>query len=238
MEFYSYSRPDLICPKMKRTVQKLVKKECNPSVLQTTINSVVETIKTTVLDNKMMTFIIVATIVASVWRYIYVKNRREQFGDSTHYRLNESELLSMLDTNQSTSHLEPSDQPTLNPLYPVSNQQQQVNYLPNSIPVKLKGDNVVPNIKYSKQYNNLIDPEYEYTNPSGSYYTGTYDAYSGQPPSKLVNPYGFTTDFNLDTGQFVRGVVDKNVENLIDYQLIADRKTKDAYYVEPPYSDV
>ncbi len=81
---------------------------------------------------------------------------------------------------------------------------------------------------------------------------GTYNTYADAKDTNIVNPYGWSNNFNTTTGSFITGMTDMNRQNVYDYQTILDnmngnlvdglgigpKHLDDVPEMEPPYADI
>lgn len=132
--------------------------------------------------------------------------------------------------------------PSFNPLTTkIGQQKDKVNYVPDKNPIyipnvgyvdsktvskmntqqknRTPGSNLAPQPLNMGNYNfNKV-----VTSPSRSYYTGTYNTYATPKNPETFHPYGLSNRFNETTGKFVTPMVEKNSQNLVDYQNILDK---------------
>lgn len=251
MEFYSNTKPELLGEKMKDVVYKLV----NDAPKKTTISDKIS--KGTVIfyeayiyPHKWIYLMLLIIIVFLIYRY-YNKKNRENFSSSI---INDI-------TSTQTANLRYDTQPTMNPLYPVSLQQEKVYYPPDPLPINIPGEGIVyarDIYDEPKPYPPLNAPvDYDYNNvykyPSRSYYTGTYNTYDKPAESDIINPLGFNSRFNATTADFIGKMTNDNARVMLTYQQILDNTEgnlinalkmgpkgltpqKPDYAMQPPYS--
>ena len=232
MQFYSNTKPDLIVPRVKKSVVYIMKKKSSFTTFSDKLSELVGGFYSEyICDNKLILIILVAIIIMLLCRYYdkqnrisegtYKKDKKEGF------TRDETKIINNIMETQ-TKHLKYNTQPSFNRLYSVNDQFEPVNYLPDKVPLNIPGRGLVydKNLPYSKPYQNLNNPEYDYssayTYPSRSYYNGTYDTYNNtqNENTNMVNPLGFSNDFNHTTGSFVSGMTSANHQNIVDYQKI------------------
>lgn len=136
------------------------------------------------------------------------------------------------------------DQPTMNPSVPVGDQYvEEVNYRPDSVPINIDGsgpriinrptshERLVRDNSLSMQYENLIKPTWDHDMgskyQSRNYYTGLENTYNNAQDTNIINPLGFSNDFNSTTNSFVGGNVQLNQQNMIDYAQIMKDTNQD-----------
>lgn len=224
MDFYSNSKPNLIGPKVKNSVNDIVNKNTNNSTISDTISSMLTYFyKNYISDNKFVfiTFIIFAIFL--LYRY-YNKESK----DVENFTEDEQKIIDEI-FNDQTDHLRYDSQPSFNSLLSVNDQSQPVNYPPMPIPVNIPDKGIVHTknlYEYSKPFETLNNPSYDYNNvythPSRSYYTGTYNTYDNAKDTNIINPLGHLNNFNTSTGDFVGQMTDANQQNILDYQTILD----------------
>ena len=244
MDFYSGKKPNLIGPIMKSTVIKIVKK---PNV-NNTVSDKVTTYVSNIYDqyiaeNKMIVLILILLTIFLVYRYYDTKNKKENQEKET-FSNQDYNLIKDIKDYQ-TRHLRYDTQPVMNPTKSESVQRENVNYPPDPLPVNIPNTGFV----YTR---NLYEnpPAYEpinftnynhdnvYENPSRSYYNGTYNTYQDAQDTNIVNPYGWSNNFNTNTGNFVGGMTEANRQNLYNYQAVTDNENKnlvDALKYGPKY---
>jgi hypothetical protein len=170
-----------------------------------------------------------------------------------------------LDDVNKESHFEPTlQQPSFNRLIPVNQQAQYVNYPPGPALINIPGVGTVDGKQYypyPKQYQNLNAPQVNYdtvyNNKSLSYYSGTVSPYIDNQHGmnnvgQIVNPYGWPTNFNETTGNFVDQMTEANKQNVMDYQTLIDNLNNNltenlkigpdfldqVKEIDPPYADI
>lgn len=234
MEFYSKSQPNLILPKMKKTVYKIIKKAPNHlTVSEKVSNMMSEYYNSYIEPNKVVIFIALIIVLFLVYRYY---NRTNTKDSVEKFSSDEYNLLKDI-TDTQTAHLRYDSQPTLNPLLPISIQQEPVYYPPDPLPVNIPDAGTVYtrniyedpgpypplNMPIDYDYNNV------YKNSSRSYYNGTYNTYQNAQDTDIINPYGYLNNFNTSTGDFIGQMTEANNQNLTDYQSILDNTQGNLY---------
>jgi len=253
MEFYSKSKPNLIGKKFKSTVNRIMNKQNTQSgVISDRIsNKLSELYNIYIKPNKFVTFLTIAVLVFLCYRYY-----KKKYG--THEQFSQVEYEALKDVYRQTDHLIHENQPTLNPLQSVESQyNEKVNYPPEPLPINIpkKGIVMTTNLYKDNQVkNDIIMDNYNYNNvysqPSRSYYTGTYNTYHDAKDTPIINPLGYPTNFNTSTGDFVGQMTGANAQNVADYQNILDKYQNDIvdelkigpkylnreYEMDPPYA--
>lgn len=249
MDFYSGKRPNLIGPVMKSTICQIVTKKQN-------INNTVSDKITAhfsdfyngyILENKIVLFIIAIFIAFLVYRYYDTKHKKDQIKNKSEYFANQDSNLIKDIKEYQTRHLKFDTQPVMNPTLSAEEQKEKVYYPPDPLPLNIPGDGFVytrniypdpksyPSINHSNyNYNNV------YENPSRSYYNGTYNTYQDAQNTNIVNPFGWSNNFNTNTGNFVGGMTNENRQVMSDYQTVIDNKNYnlvDALKFGPQYID-
>lgn len=251
MDYYSKSRPNLVVPAIRQTMDKIMNQDTDRQTISEKISGILYWIyKGYISENIFIISIIVLVIIFLLYRY-YNRNpgkeNTEDFKDL------------FQEINNQTEHLRYDTQPHFNPLYSVKEQHEPVNYPPSDIPMNIPGIGITP-VKdlygYSEHYEPLNTPQYNYNNvytyPSLNHYNGTYNTYANahNEDSTIPNALGYPTNFNSSTGNFVGGMTDANTSNIMDYRNILDNKNNDLVEslklgpdylmdvdIEPPYSN-
>ncbi len=265
MEFYSNSKPDLVGPKVKKSVFKIIKTGgSNNATISDKISSMLESIyKDYISENKIIFLLLIMTVIFLLYRY-YNKERKsqekEEDNEKEKFSPEEKKIINEIMIDQ-TKHLKYDEQPSFNPLYSVNEQQEEnVNYPPDKLPVNIPDRGLIytKNLydNYPAPYPNLNVPQYNYSsvydNPQRSYYSGTFNPYVGAMDTNIINPYDWSNKFNTNTGSFIGGMTNANAQNVMDYQTIMDNmqgsltnglKFGPDYLgeipeVEPPYADM
>lgn len=260
MDFFSNSKPDLVGPKVKKSVFKIIKMGGNVnSTISDKISSIFESLyKDYISEYKLIFVIIVFIIIFLLYRY-YNKEKADKIKKEEKFSADEQRIINQI-MNEQTADIKYDTQPSFNPLYSVNEQQQDnVNYPPEELPVNVPGKGIIftKNLynNYPAAYPNLEVPNYDYNAvykyPSRSYYSGTYDTYKNAQDTNIINPFGWSNNFNSNTGAFVSGMTDANKQNVLDYQTMLDTMEaglinglkvgpdhlKDVPEVDPPYAD-
>lgn len=256
MDFQLNKKPNLIDLNVKQSIYKLIKDTNDKKTISDRISEFLTCIyKDYFIENKLLCFIFVITIIFLCYRYFNKKNTKK----NTKNKKNTEQFSSQ------TNHLLYSQQPSFNPLYSVNgqiNRNEQVNYPPELLPINIPNrngltytNNLYNNepIPFNNSENNTDNYNYNnaYENKGLSYYTGTLNTYDNSTNSNMINSLGYPTNFNITTGDFVNKMTDANVKNVTDYQNILDDmqgKLENAvkggqnynteYNVSPPYSDM
>jgi hypothetical protein len=231
MQFYSNSKPDLIVPKVRNSVVYVIKKKSSFNTLSDKISDLISGFYDSyICDCKIIILLLAAIFVILLCRYYDKQNKisKGTYKDNKEgFSSEEDKLISKL-LNDKTNYLEYNTQPSFNRLYSVNDQHEPVNYLPDPVPpINMPGKGLVYDnnlYPYSKPYENLNNPNYDYDNvyttPSRSYYNGTYNPYKNAQDTNITNPMGFSNQFNSTTGNFVGGMTSANNQNITDYQKI------------------
>jgi hypothetical protein len=248
MEYYSNRQPNLITKVMQSTIDNIAKKGGNSGMTNSTIsdkisNYISNFYQKYIQENKVITLCIIVVIAFLIYRYYKKKEqdeKLEKFEDDSRNLINEI-------TSKQTEHLRYQSQPTFNPLFPVDEQKQPVYYPPEPLPINIPDNGVVYTRNlyedpspYTPLNNTVYDYDNVYTNPSRSYYTGTYNSYKNAQDTTIRNPLGFANDFNSSDNAFIGPVTDKNKKVMLDYQDILSNQHHDlvdALQIGPKYLD-
>lgn len=244
MDFYSNSKPDLVGPMVKKSVYKIMKKEIDNNTISDRISKLLtDFYKDYIKEYKLIVFLIIIFVVFLLYRY-YNKEEKEEVKEK--FTKEEQKIIDEI-FNSQTKHLTYDSQPSFNRLESVNGQQEYVNYPPDPIPINIPDQGIKYTkslYDYSKQFDNLNNPDYDYNNvyeyPSRSYYTGTYNTYQDAEDTDIVNPYGWSNEFNTNAGKFVSSMTDANRQNIVDYQTIVDNMNgdlQDSLKIGPKYLD-
>jgi len=249
MDFYSGKRPNLIGPVMKSTICKIVtqKPNINNTVSDKITAYVSDLYGSYIVENKIVLIIIAIFVAFLIYRYYETKNKKEAVKSKAEYFSNQDYNLIKDIKEYQTRHLKYDTQPVMNPTQSTDEQKEKVYYPPDPLPINIPGDGFVYTrniyqepksytpINYSNyNYNNV------YENPSRSYYHGTYNTYQNAQDTNIVNPFGWSNNFNTNTGNFIGGMTNDNREVMSDYQTILDNKNSnliDALKSGPHYID-
>lgn len=273
MEFYSNSKPNLIGTKINRTVYKIMKKEHSGGTISDKISNVIVSVYNKFISpNKFIVGIIIFTILFLVYRYYSKENKEnkenkdkelEEFDDQLRImeegQLNNNIINEIM--NEQTKHLTYDEQPSFNPLYSTQEQPNKVYYPPDPLPVNIPGTGITYTRSLygqPKPFPGLNAPNYNYsnvyTNPSLSYYSGTYNTYHNAQDTDIINPLGYPTNFNTSTGEYMDQMTSANKQNIVDYQNILQNMNQDLvnslkigpnyldndnseYEMQPPYAN-
>lgn len=237
---FSGSQPNLVGPVMKETVYKVMKSNpTNNTVSDKVVCHITYFCKTYILENILIILIILCLVIFLMHRYSMSKTiKAERFnGENNLYKNNEDieykeknkeRNLYKEITDYQTRHLRYDDPPHMNPLMTPDDRNNQVNYAPDEKLINIPGVGLVdPKLLHPPKSNvplNNVNYDYNnvYTNPSLSYYNGTYNTYSNAQDTDAINPYNWSNNFNTNTGAFVSPMTELNNKNLVDYQNILD----------------
>lgn len=240
MDFYSGKQPNLIGPVMKSTVCKVMKqKPVNNTVSDKVILCVTTFYKDYVVENLFIIILLLCVVIFLIHRYNMSKNGKE--GYKNNKETFDKNLFNEV-TDYQTRHLIYDDPPHMNPIMTPDNQKYKVNYVPDDHLINVPGVGLIdpkllnppkPDVPFNNvnyDYNNV------YTDPSRSYYNGTYDTYKNAQDTDAVNPYDWSNNFNTNTGAFVSPMTDLNNQNLVDYQNLLDEKKNNLLHaINPQY---
>lgn len=231
MEFYSDSRPNLIGPKIKMQLHKILKSVPDNSASKSYFVCAGQYLYTNYIkDHLLLIFIILFVAILLLIRYFTYKKNKVDSNKQENVTENYDGLLNEVSIEQ-IKHIITSDQPTVNPTKSVDGQDREhVNYLPADMPIKLNGKDIT----YTKQiyddpqkFENLNTPNYNYEaahySPR-SYYNGTYNTYQNSVDTNIPNPIGLPVSFNTSTEKFVNYATSANNDNVDLYQSILDNK--------------
>lgn len=262
MDFYSGKRPNLIGPIMKSTICQISKSSTVNNTVSDKITSYISTIYSDyIAEHKLIIFILFIFIAFLIYRYHETKNNKKIEKKKEPFSNQDYNLLKDIKEYQ-TRHLKFDTQPNMNPLFSAESQKDnvEVNYPASPLPINIPGDgfvytrNLYPNPESYPPINNS-DYNYNnvYENPSRSYYNGSYNTYKNAQDTNIINPNGWSNNFNTNTGNFVTGMTETNKQNLMDYQTVIDNMNgnlveslrlgpkyldanKPDYDMEPPYA--
>jgi len=205
---------------------------------------------------------ILVVILFLMYRYYNKKNKQEYSSEEEEEYDEEYSYESFLNnkgndftydtiadiTSTQTANLRYDTQPSFNPLYPVDDQRQHVYYPPDPLPVNIPdvGTVYTRNLYDDPQpYSPINSAMYDYGNvykdASRSYYNGTYNTYADAQDTEIVNPYGYSNNFNTTTGRFIKGMTADNDKVVTDYQTILDNmetSLRNSLKIGPEYLDV
>jgi hypothetical protein len=266
MEYYSGKEPNLVGTAFTNTVNKIMKKKTNSTISDNISTNITEFYNNYISEHVFLILLITLFIIFLVYRYYYIQHKKKDDDKESEF---EKELFGGQDNNiiddithTQTQHLKYDQQPSFNPLYPVNQQKERVYYPPDPLPINIPSGNGLTYTRniYAepKDYSPLNSSNYDYfnvyTNPTRSYYSGTYNTYVNAPDTDMINPLGFATDFNNSTGTFINGMTDANKRTVLDLQQIVDqtnnnltdslkygptiiKSTSSVYGLDPPYAD-
>ncbi len=261
MEFFSNSKPDLVGPKVRKSVYKIMKTDIDNATISDRISSMITNFyKDYISEHKLLFFFAVSIIVFLLYRYYTKEKLKTQVNKEEtkeKFTVEEQKIIDDIMINQ-TSHLKLDTQPSFNRLESVNEQHEDVNYPPMPIALNIPDKGLVYTknpYAYPTPFKNLNNPDYDYndvyTKKSRAYYSGTYNPYENAQDTNIVNPFGWSNRFNTDTGAFITGMTDANKQNIIDYQAILDnmegtlidglklgpQHLNEVPEMEPPYAD-
>jgi hypothetical protein len=255
MDFYTGKRPNLIGPIMKSTMCRISQK---PIINNTVSDKITEYISGIyneyIIEHKFIVISIIIFILFLIYRYYETKNKKQESFANQDYN-----LLKDIKEYQ-TRHLKYDTQPVMNPTQSVESQKEEVYYPPDPLPVNIPDTGFVysrnlypdppayPSINNSNYNHNNV-----YENSSRSYYNGTYNTYQNAKDTDIINPYGWSNNFNTNTGSFVGNMTEENRQVMSDYQAIMDNNNSNltdalkygnkyieantqGYNLEPPYA--
>lgn len=248
--FRTTYQPNLIAGKIKQSVSDVVsKKVTSASISDRVYEITVNLYDTFIKDWILIVIVLVAIVYMLVSRYYDTDEKGEPIKDISKepFSGEEKEIMDRIMRGQ-TKHLMYDEQPHFDRLHGVNQQQQYVNYPGQTLPVNLPGveqtySHNYFNNDYPAQYENLNNPNYDYSNvysyPERTYYNGTLNTYQDAQDTNINNPLGFSNNFNTTTGSFISGMTGANKNNLLDYQQILDGMNKDlTYNVGPDHLNV
>ena len=226
MSFFSNTRPNLIGNDIKRTVNKIMKKQSNNTTISDKISfRLGEFYKNYIEENKFYVFIFFIIIIFLIYRYYNRSGKKENYSNQDYEKLKD------IIYNQ-TAHLRYDDQPTIDRLRSIDDQPRhdKVYYPPDPLPVNIPGKGIIytRNIYDDPEpYPALNTPKYNYNNvyenKSRSYYNGTYDTYQNAQDTDIPNPLGYPNNFNTTTGDYIKYMTNTNEKYVMDYQNILDK---------------
>lgn len=252
MEYYNNAKPDLIGSKMKKTIGHVIQQQGSAATLSDRIsNSLAVLYENYIYPNLLTCLFMAAIAIFLVYRYITKPEDNEEGFD-------EVDMLHM-EIKKQIKHIENNDQAHFNPTQTITKAEDQikVNYPADPVDINLPGvgqivakpDDLYPQPQPFTPMNSInYNHDIAYNMPR-DYYSGTYNDYQNAEPSAFVNPNGFSTDFNLTTGNWVGQMTDMNKQNVLNYydvvrgtrdDLVSNLKLGPNYVqefkVEPPYA--
>lgn len=257
-EFYYDKHPNLVGPIMKTTICKIVKKpKINNTVSDKISSYISEVYNGYISENKIIIFIILAFVVFLIYKY-YNKTPKKEIDEKEKqkelFTNEEYNLLKEIEDYQ-TKHLLYDNPPSMNPTMDPALQEDDVFYPPDPLPIRLpelgivETRNIYPDPPSFQPLNNInYDYNNVYNNVSRSYNTGTYNTYQNAQDTNITNPYGWSNNFNTNTGNFVGPMTNMNMQSLGQYQAVKDNTTQNLLdamkfgpmyangSVEPPYA--
>ncbi|QKF93834.1 hypothetical protein QKU48_gp0376 [Fadolivirus algeromassiliense] len=259
MDFYSGKQPNLIGPIMKSTMCKVIKKPTINNTVSDKVSSYVSDLyKDYIIDNKIAIFILLIFVAFLVYRY-YNKNETKKIKPKESFTNEDANLINEIKFYQ-TKHLQHDNPPKMNPTEPPSEQENDVFYPPDPLPINIPGNGLVfsrdiyNNTNKFPQFNNTpYDHNNVYNYPTNTYFEGTYNTYQNAQDTNIMNPYNWSNSFNTNSGAFVSPMTNLNMQNMVDYQTILDNTNnnltnalklgpkfidtnKPEYDMEPPYA--
>jgi len=231
MDFYSGKQPNLIGPVMKSTICRVIKKpNINNTVSDKIATYMSDLYKDYIVDNKVIIFIILIFVSFLIYRYYNTKAKVEKEKKAESFSSEEGNLLKNIHEYQ-TKHLKYDNPPSMNPLDSPADNEDIVNYPPDPLPINIPGEGMVfardiyPPPRHETPFNHVnYNHDNVYENQSRSYNAGTYNTYQNAQDTNIVNPYGWSNNFNTNTGNFVSPMTNMNNQVLIDYQSILDNQ--------------
>jgi hypothetical protein len=226
MSFDIHNKPILINQQINTMPEAIVSKS-NSTISDKIAGSLSDLYNDYFKDYKAVIIICSAIIIFLVYRYYNKKERQEE---------------------------------EFNPLYSVNEQREEVYYPPDPLPVNLPNKGIVFTRKMYEEPNeytgiNTLDYDYTnvYKNPN-SYYSGTFNTYNDAKDTKIINPFGYSNNFNTNSGKFVSDMTRNNKNNITEYQTVLDNTHGNLinalkigpshlnsnipeYNMDPPYSD-
>ena len=187
---YSRTQPNLISSKIKKDISKALSKQANSSNLY--VNDNLTNCLTYLYNNYIKPNKILICLLLSLALMLYYKYHQKQKKDIETLEMNKV-LLEELEQDDKSL-------PTLNPLYPTSQQNINTNYLPNMLPMNID-NNGLTMIQKPTQYettSDLIEPNYNYDNvyqnQDRQYYTTGLNSQTALnnnvvPESYIAPPY-------------------------------------------------
>ena len=259
MEFYYDKHPNLVGPVMKTTICKIIKKPQINNTISDKISSYFSDLYNDyIVNNKALTILILVFIAFLIYRY-YNKSSKPQktetFDPIEQDKETKKNLLNEIEDYQ-TKHLIVDNPPSMNPLFSPDSQNQNdiIHYPPDKLPIRLDpnpGAGLAyrrKNYKHPPPFDKMNSIEYDYgnvyTNPSRSYYSGTFNTYTNAQDTPIQNPYNWSNNFNTNTGNFVQYATDQNMKSVEDLQKYQDNQNIMQFgrqyangTLDPPFAD-
>lgn len=234
MDFYTGKPPNLVGPIMKSTVNKVTKLVPSNNTISDKITAYVnEFYNNYIAEYKMIVLIVLISVIYLIYRYYSVKEKKPLFADKITEKFTEDEEKNLMKDimEYQTRHLKYDNPPSMNPTQPLEDQEDDVFYPPDPLPVRIPDKGIVytRNIyenppPYPKMNHTTYDHDNVYKNSSRSYYDGTYNTYQNAKDTNIINPYNWSNNFNSNTGNFVTGMTDTNSQVMKEYQTFIDNK--------------
>ena len=233
MDFYSGKQPNLIGPIMKSTVCEVMKKQTVTNTISDRVSNIMgDFYKSYIFDNKIIIFIIVIGIACLIYRYHNKSSTKTNSANTNVEKFSNEESTLLKDIeNYQTKHLIHDNPPHMNPTVPYIQQEDNfiVHHPPDPLPINIPNSgfiytrNLYPDPPPFTQMNDTdYDHDNVYSYPSNSYYNGTHNTYQNAQDTDIINPYGWSNNFNTNTGNFVGNMTTANQQNVADYQTIVD----------------
>lgn len=260
MDYYTGKQPNLVGPIMKSTVNKVTKLQPSNNTISDKITTYVNDFYNTyIAENKMIVLVLLLAIIYLIYRYYSVKEKKPMITEKFDQNDDEKNLMDDIMEYQ-TRHLRYDNPPSMNPTQPLEDQEDDVFYPPDPLPIRLpeKGIVYTRNIyenppAYPPMNHTNYDYDNVYKNSSRSYYDGTYNTYQNAKDTNIINPYDWSNNFNTNTGKFVTGMTNTNAQVMNEYQTGIDNKNgnlinalnygtefinanKPDYDIDPPYA--
>lgn len=260
MDYYTGKQPNLVGPIMKLTVNKVTKLQPSNNTISDKITTYINDFYNNyIAENKMIVVVLLLVTIYLIYRYYAVKEKKPIITEKFDSNDDEKNLMKDIMEYQ-TRHLRYDNPPSMNPTQPLEDQEDDVFYPPDPLPVRLPKEGIVYTRdiyesppKYPQMNHTNYDHDNVYKENSRSYYDGTYNTYQNAKDTNIVNPYGWSNNFNTNTGQFVTGMTNTNTQVMNEYQTGIDNKNgnlinslnygtefinanKPGYDIDPPYA--
>jgi large-conductance mechanosensitive channel len=241
MDIFSDRQSNLIAPKIQKSIDKIIENKPEAVTVSDKVSQAIKSFYNNYISPYKVTFFILSVIIIFLLYRWYTRKPKKTAKEK--FTSEEYKILKNILTTQS-AELRYDDQPHFNPLYSVADQEQKqkVYYPPDPLPVNIPNQGFVyTRDLYNEPDQTLLlnspkDYDYNTANRSRLYYNGTYNTYENAQDTNIINPLGFSNQFNTTTGNFVGGMTERNTDVLRQYQNIVNNKTEDDCTVLPPYA--
>jgi len=188
MDFYSNSKPDLICSKNKKPLYNIGSElQPNKETISETVLNIINTLYIKyIIPNMTITICMVVFILFLIYRYYTTANNNTKKQKSKSAPINTNYGL-VIGNNENNGNND------------ITNQLSDPHYV-------IIDDKQIPLIQ-------------KYHSEEKKYYTNTTNDYKNTQDTDIINPLGFSNDFNTTTGAFVGEMTDLNNQNVENFNV-------------------